>query len=509
MIDALLRLDDVGETALAGGKRYVFGASQVNAFSSHIIEMEVRELDGETQLWVGETRDPFEDERSAAAVDSYRDFRSCEGIKIFLRSLPSGPGVEVARTYAGGCPIYVSCVGGTICVSWKFEAAVALIPRPTPNIEACRIYLREATGHVRDQVIDGVHMLWPGESLRFDAAGLIFREIEPPLIVQSGTLKEGADACGAFLRTVSAAMQPVLAKAHKPLLELSGGYDSSCVGLAAKQVSDDFWSYSTIHDGQLGRQQGRRRAEIVSLLKTRDFEFPSYLNPPFSALQVEECRVTPFDDLYRLPCVYAIDAHPAGPFDVVVTGIGGDELTKEDTFRRLDHELPGHNSRSAGTAAAGRADMFLRRGIWPINPLISPSVVDFCRSLPPQLRSGRMLNILTLCRSGLSDGYIFPRYKEHYANVSNMEASLFDFDEHLSGSVVGTLGICDLGQILAAAREATLTGFDSALRVKLYLLMKLEAILRKYVLEHSPPAATSRLGKPPCGPLETAAEMPA
>lgn len=331
-------------------------------------------------------------------------------------------------------------------------------------------------------VIHGVFMLWPGEFLVVDHNGLEFTEADVPEIVLPGTLTVSAKATDEFLYLIADSIRHNLVKANAPLLELSGGFDSACVAVAACSLRNGMNSYAVIQQGAMGVQQRNRRRELIDLLKVNDFEAPSFEPPPFASLKVEECTLTPFDDMYRLPCVYAVDAHPAKGIDLLVTGIGGDELTMEDTFlSRQDWEVSGSVCGSAIVSAVGRADMFMRRGIWPVHPLVNQVVVDFCRALPQGMRAGRALNILALARAGLSDGFLYPRYFEHYGHVIQHEAALFDFDGALVESVLADYRLAELSTLLARAREATLHGFSYKLITELYHLLKLEAVLRRYV----------------------------
>lgn len=482
MISARLRLRDLPRQPRLLGRTYRLGDSYIEGFGSPMISLSHETIGAVTGFWAGEDPDPFLREQvSVALAHRYRQFRDYEGVKIFFSRNGNRDSVQMHRSCAGGCPLYVAAHDDIVVASWKFEEAVEAIPNARPNIESCRSYLKEGTAYIREQIIGGVYMLWPGESVSFDSDGLKFEEADSPSIPLPGTIHESARVTEEFLQIVADAMKRVVGKASAPLVELSGGLDSTCVAIAAKSVANNLNSYAVVHEGAMGLQQRRRRAEVVGRLKTIDFEGPSYHPPPFASLSFDECTMTPLDDPFRLPCVYAVDQHPAGQVDVVITGIGGDELTKENTFRRFDYELPGHNSRSAATAAAGRADMFMRRGIWPIHPLIAPSVVDFCRALPPEMRAGRMLNILTIARFGISDGFLFPRYKEHYGNMYYREASLLDFDQAMTQSIVADFNIMDIGPLLKRARDATITGFSAELISELYLLLKLEVLLGRYV----------------------------
>jgi len=482
MLTLRIRLEDANEEFSLDGKAFRFGSSYIEAFASNQITISALNSLGRKEIWIGEDADPMPVEGfELPRMERYRTFPDYEGIKILIHRVDERTVIEIVRTAEGGCPVYVAADQATLIASWKFEDAAQARPHPKPNVEACRIYLKHGQRQVRDMIIEGVSMLWPGESVTFSVEGLTFREVDTPDIVLSGTLSESARATDEFLRLIAEAMRINLAKSVRPLIELSGGLDSSCVAVAACSVRRGMSSYAVIHEGAAGVQQRKRRRELVDLMGLNDFEAPSFEHPPFASLQVEECTFTPYDDNYRLPCVYAVDAHPAQDIDLIITGLGGDELTMENTFFRQKWEVSGSICTSAVVAAFGRADMFMRRGIWPIHPLVNQSVVDFCRALPKKMRDGRLLNLLTLARSGLSDGFLFPRYYEHYGNVIQREAALFDFDSALSESVVADYGIAEFSPLLDSAREATLRGFTYELIMELYLLLKLETVLRRYV----------------------------
>jgi hypothetical protein len=482
MLSLQLHLDDLERRPAIDDGTVRIGKGWVSSFRSRHVTMSAASQAVGHSIWVGSGRDPGPEAVSQArACELYRAFAGHEGFKLFLDG-GAAPAIRLIRTMAGTCPLYVAHEGGALTASWKFEDAVAALASPVPDIEACRLFLEHGQTYVRNMVIEGVSMLWPGESLEFDRQGLRFREMDTPDIVLSGALSENARATEEFLRLIGAAVEKDLASSENALIELSGGLDSTCVAVAACAVAEGLNAYGLIHEGAIGKQQIARRRELVELLGVRDFTAPSYAHSPFEALFTEECSYTPYDDLYRLACVSAVDAHPAGAFDLVITGIGGDELTKENTFlRRGEWELPGSICTSSIVHAIGRADMFMRRGILVSHPLVNQQVVDFCRALPKSMREKRALNVLALARAGLSDGFLFPRYVEHYGNVFDRSGALFDFDAPMYESVIADYGISDVSRLLERAREATLHGLPRELLTELYGLLKLEVVLRRYV----------------------------
>ena len=458
-----------------------FGSeSSLKKFGSDLLEFSVAAHGQSTAIWIGEGADPFPDAIGLSSA-SYQQFTAFAGVKLFFDVDDPDGGITLARTSTGACPIYVSATSDKLSVSWRFEDAALTISDRLPDIEACRIYLRHGTRPVRNQVIRGVRAVWPGETLRATPAGLEIANAYQLPIALEGPVRDAAQVAERFLELTGAAMEPVLSKSRRPLVEVSGGYDSTCAVLAASRRRGGLSSYAVIHEGPSGMQQIRRRKELVDLLGLQDHTGPSYTPGPFESLSVDECTRTVFDDVYRLPCMAAVDGHPQGPFDLVVTGIGGDELCLDENYHREVWEVPGTLPSSSLDAAAARCDMFMRRGIWVCHPFINSQVVNFCRALPAGFRANRTLNVLAQVRAGLSDGYVFPRFAENYAESGRREAYLQDFDELLGDSMVGDYGIIDVNGLLVEARKATRHGIPPELSLKLWFVLKLETILRRYI----------------------------
>lgn len=458
-----------------------FGGSEIEPFRSPHLFSSLTVRDRTAICWVGEGEDPLAEGRDRPTPDGYRTFRPFEGAAVFLHLAEKAGAMEIARTATGGCPIYVSVEGGVLTASWRFEDAVRALAVRRPDVDACRRYLEHGTAPVRNMVIRGVYMLWPGESLRYDGDRLVFHEVDEPAIVMSGSLSDHARATDEFVRLIGRVLERKLDRSASTLVELSGGMDSSCVAVAASAVRRPLSSYGLIHDGAMGAQQRARRQELAAICELRDAEYPSGRLGPFASLSLPDAGFTPFDDIFRSACLAGVENHPDGPFDLIVTGIGGDELTMEHTFFRHEGEVKGHSALSSISAAAGRCEMFMRMGMWVSQPLIHPDVVDFCRALPERLRKDRMLNLMTLARAGLSDGFLFHRFQEHYGNMVQHEAALFDFEKAIAQSRIAALGISDPGPLLSQAYEAGYGGFSYDLIAKLFLYLKLDAVLTRYL----------------------------
>lgn len=482
MLSLSINLSDLdGEVEeIAGGFR--FGASALDPFRSRHIQADSHGTQDKLAFWVGEDSPPFLGWNDIIAnFRAVRCHHGCDGAIISIARGSKDASVDLARTSAGASPMYIAVGDGRLVATWRFEEAVNALPSVIPDDDACRLYLQHGATLSRAQIFQGLHMLWPGESLSFKDGKLRFFPGEEPAVCLESMISDGARATDCFLELIGQSLSRVIRKSESVLVELSGGYDSSCVGIAARHFERRISSYGVIHDGAMGTQQRNRRGELNRLLQFDDYEHPASMSGPLSGLDDPECRVTPNDDNHRLSSAGAIDNHPSGTFDLAVTGVGGDELTMEHTFQREPWELAGSVCPSSLVVATARADLFMRRGIWSTNPLMCPHVIDFCRSLPLVIRRDRTLNVLTLARAGLSDGFIFPRYVEHFGTSMRLEASLFDYDAVMKESVLADYGIVDFSGLLRRARLAVASDFPFQLIGALFNLVKLEKVLRRYI----------------------------
>jgi len=482
MLTLRVNLDDVGEPWALSGRIASVGGSRIEAFCSPHLDISVATYASDRVVWIGEDSDPCDHScLPTPSIERYSSFIEFEGIAVFLSAGEGSPRLSLVRTAAGCCPIYVSAYDGVITASWRFEDAALARPTRRADIDACRILLDHGPSQSRDTIIAGVHMLWPGEIATFGQDGLAFRPMDEPNVVMPSSLSDHARATDEFMRRMEHVLRPRIKRSASTILELSGGLDSSCVAIAAAGVGGGLNSYALVHDGAMGLQQRARREELISLLGLNDVTHPSGEPGPLASLQSADLSLTPHDDIYRMACVAGVLAHPNADIDLLITGIGGDELSGDDTFFRYDWEVRGLSARSSITAAASRCDMFMRMGIWVVHPMVHPLVVDFCRALPHVIRADRRLHHLTLARAGLSDGFIFPRFQEHYGNLIQFEAARFDFEKALDGTILADLGVRDYSALLIKAYEAGYGGFSYSLIHELFDYLKLDAVLKRYL----------------------------
>lgn len=198
--------------------------------------------------------------------------------------------------------------------------------------------------------------------------------------------------------------------------------------------------------------------------------------------------------------VESINSMPNDKPDLIITGIGGDELAITSDYDdqttpcgpKITQSLffgdptPTHSipktfvSQSALAAAFVRARMFLHHDIWPKNPFIDPRVVQFCQMVPPEHKKNRLLNKLTLARAGLSDYFITPRFKENFSRVFMDDLLDFRSDAYFSESLLHSHMIANAA-VLANEIRTIQNGANADL--SLYVIInavRLEHILRNY-----------------------------
>ncbi len=456
--------------------------SHLSFFRNSVITNDITTFNNGLEIWAGEAEDPYKYLSSHVTrcekTTLNQDF---DGIRISLLIEDDRQIVTICRTAAGTSPIYLSAEGSQICISWRFEDVVANISKPKANIKLCRKVLKHGKTQSREQVIDGVFALWAGERVSFSTEGLAFTDCQNISVWQPASFSDRAQASTAFLETVSSVLRPILTKAIRPLLEFSGGMDSTCVALAASSIRKNLESFGVIHPGGVGRQQLARRKELTELLNLVDYTAPASFALPVRSLLLDECQITPNDEVYRVCMMNVLHEHALHNVDVAISGLGGDELTKAHTYMRWKWEVPGHVCASSIGGGMSHADMYMRRGIWLFNPLCHPKVVNLCRAMPLEMRTHRLLHRLTMARSGLSDGYMTPRYHETFANVLLLESIEGDFDDYFEDSILGKLGLLDISGLLTTYNDKTDLGPSVEIIGKIYEAAKLDLILKKYL----------------------------
>ncbi|HZN18673.1 MAG TPA: asparagine synthase-related protein [Micromonosporaceae bacterium] len=417
-----------------------------------------------------------------------------------------------ALTITAGCrgyaPVYLATAAGVLDVSWD-------LPDLAGHLTADDLDTAVLARYLTRQGRYGVRTLWPAVTLLterstavFDGSGLRLRLPAPAVHYRARDLVPGADPVGAFDQLLAAELGRRAAPADTTFVEVSGGLDSANVAVTAARALPGTRSYGLLVGGVAGDQQRQRRRYLVDLLGLHDVTRDALRCPPFAGRHRTAGEL--FDPAAE-PYWECLDAVVAAAVElgarVVLTGIGGDELMGRQPDEKpaaappAPSSLPGwhlytrHWRRELGrlaepeqpvsaayeptlAAAAARAPVFLRRGVWPVNPLAAPELVRFCEWLPVGWRSDRCLLRSRLARAGLAPQWSRPALPENFAHV--MACGLTQYalpllPDLMAGSRLAALGVINPVAVLdAAARYRAGRGTGSGL----YEIVNLELALR-------------------------------
>lgn len=173
-------VNDIPNEPIIEGSNILFGRSNIEPFASRFIRSAFGVLPHQTSVMVGELC-AFDDVGGTTTWRDRFDELDVEAIEIIVSTSRSE--ISVRRSMRPGTPIYVSYDRECLVVSWRFEEAVANLRNPTPNAEACALYVKHGPTIMRDQIIAGVYMLWPGEAVVLAADQLVFRPIQDDAVV--------------------------------------------------------------------------------------------------------------------------------------------------------------------------------------------------------------------------------------------------------------------------------------------------------------------------------------
>lgn len=434
------------------------------------------------------------------AVSKFRSVLGYDGVALLLcEDAPdtSETTVYILRTLHATVPLYVFNVKDRLGVSWDFLACANQVPFRVTR-EACRRLVVEGPTISTATIIEGVSLLAGGQLATWGKDEL---QIDNPHVIpryEASLLSPGAQVTAGFLELIASEVGPRLSQASVSALELSGGLDSSCVaGALSESTASRLQTYGLIHAGVCGAQQGMRRGELIERFGFSDSTVSSRQCRPFAAYQenTHSARRVPTDELYRRGIDACLDALPALP-DLVLTGIGGDELTilandgTAPKYAEIGEVLfgepisPGQTTPTLAAASAVessfcRADMFLSRNIWPLNPLMSPALVHFGQMLPDGIKRDRLLNKITLAKLGLSDFFLFPRYRENFGEVYCNDLRRFDLGAYFSSAMIHDFGILDLPALLRQHAQYVNTGACEIPLICFANVTRLEHVLRQ------------------------------
>lgn len=361
-----------------------------------------------------------------------------EFVELLLRRNPSDRQVEVRCGHWGTAPLYLLARDGVLRADWHVARLYPHLPsdRLDPAAVAECImnfdvpYSRRTIFPDLLRLTERATATWkPHRSLAVDYPSAAPRG-------RASELVDDAPVEKIFRRILAASLARWIADDDPAIaVQLSGGLDSSLVAAAVAGVAPGrVRSFGLIMPGQPGRHQRARREAVVSRCGLVDRALRALDHPPFSprSRRTREGTVGPWDEFYAEAMGALLRAASSAGAALIFTGIGGDELATlqaneapvptaisptevESTFppfataalcdAHLAH--PGFDPAprpvlhpSALEAAYAGSTLYLAAGLWPVNPLCTPELVEFCRRLPRAWRQQRTIHRRVLASFG-------------------------------------------------------------------------------------------------------------
>lgn len=416
----------------------------------------------------------------------------------------------------GTAPVYLVATGETLRIDWDPVNLYAHLPSAEVDPAAAAEFIAHLDyPYSRRTLFPGMMRLterasadWqPGQSR------VRIKYPSPAGFYTADRLVRGADVPGAFREILLASMRRWTGAEDGAIaVECSGGLDSSVVAAGAAAIArQPVKSFGLLMPGTPGGHQRVRRAALVRQCGLIDQTLPCIEHAPFVAAsrRVREFAFTAWEEYYGEAVGAMLDLATAAGASAIFTGSGGDEL---GTLQR--NELRGHGTQPASVAqkpplpdfasavlreayatrdrhldyapsarlhtsaleAAKSASVgYLRAGVWPISPLCTPELVDFCRRLPLAWRHRRRIHRRVLASFGLPRLITYPQRStlENFLGVMNYSlrrAARGVIEATFRDSRLADRGLVDRDKLLAAYARAR-TGDEDAVDAILGTLM--------------------------------------
>ncbi|WP_240659816.1 asparagine synthase [Streptomyces sp. WAC 01529] len=326
-------------------------------------------------------------------------------------SLHMRPGeVQLSAGLYGTAPVYLVAVEDVLYGSWDL---VDLRPYLRTDRLIPRVVARTLTRQHRytaDTLFEGVYRLTERATAVFDAAGLSLHYPEPAEhVLRPRTLRSGVDPVDMFDRLLTQVVGGAPVPTGRVGVELSGGADSANVALSVHAHGfTRVHSFGLLVGGRVGAAQRDRRLALVERCGFRDTAIPALRHPPFVPGGVRAlCQPhDPAGAFYQEAFDVLREQAAARRCEVIFTGTGGDEInahhSRTETCLPQGPSVPWLGNRSVealGDVDEALAPMpllplpslmgfgmhnpgYLRRGIWPVSPLVHPRITRFMEQLP-------------------------------------------------------------------------------------------------------------------------------
>jgi asparagine synthase (glutamine-hydrolysing) len=390
-----------------------------------------------------------------------------ELLELLIERREGGAEVRLRCGRWGTAPVYLLARGGTLRVDWDVSRLYPYLrsDRLQPEV-AAQVLLDLNHPYSRRTIFPGISMLteratasWRPPSMRVEVA-----YPRPEGHARARRLKRGARVVQTFREILAASLRRWLPSADggPVAVELSGGLDSSIVAAAAAGIAaGPVRSYGLLMPGAPGGHQRARRREVVRRFGLLDRARPCTDDPPFNAQgrRLRDLATMPWGEFYEEALGAMLDRAAADGAQLIFTGLGGDELCSLQPGEvEEDEEADEAEARPAARAAyppfvtaalreayeerdaasddppqalldssalesaAAVSTLHLRSGVWPVHPLFTPELVEFCRRLPSAWRRERVIERKVLAALGCSPrvAYAKPEHLETFDEVMQL-----------------------------------------------------------------------------------------
>jgi asparagine synthase (glutamine-hydrolysing) len=377
----------------------------------------------------------------------------------------------------GTAPLLLSARGDVLVGSWHLPDLMPMLSLDRLLDRAIARRLTRWPRYSQDTVFHDVYRLTERATATFTERGLSLTYPEPAEhVLRARRLRAGSNVVAAFSNLLTDVLAITPAVQDHAGVELSGGADSANVALALATLHDrPVASYGLVLDGEVGRQQQRRRAAMVRRFGLRDASVRAIDHPPFAPAGIRG-RGAPHDPVaayYREAFDALRDRVAAGGTRVICTGLGGDELMAPAGTPLTCEPVPwlGAAARAALTeidtnlapvpaapmtalmAQATHNPAYVAAGIWPVTPLAHPMLVRFGEQLPLPWRRRKRILRESLRRAGLAAEVVDPPLRETFSELMQVglrQHGLPILKAMLSESVLVDLGYLDHAALAAA-----------------------------------------------------------
>ena len=409
--------------------------------------------------------------------------------------------VELRAGPLGVAPLFLLARENRLLADWDVSRLYPYLSSSDPldPREALRFLAAGGLSYGRRTAFAGIFCLTAGATAIWTPRGDGLRVVYPP--PSRPPARSATDEVGDPVALLEGALEDCLQRRFGPTptgvgAELSGGLDSALVATTMRGLTDaPLQTFGLLLPGTQQLAQQRRRGEVVKRFGLGDTRRDALDLLPLSQLsrRVLDGAMVPWEEFYYEAFDALLERARSLGVDTMLTGLGGDEIfsLRMDELPQPAQDRRGNDPAAAPsvtlppylTAAArtlirssqGREDLpppsllprsglesclvgaapMLRRGIWPVHPLLDPEVVSFCRRLPPRWRQDRAIERELLRRRGLSREVCRPSIEETFCPV--MTAALRGSARPLlkrlfQGSRLARLGWVDDQAFLACYR---------------------------------------------------------